>query len=180
MRFSERHIQMEKETSKHLLLTFYRSALLYDIKNLAFIEGDIIPDENIHAKHLTQDIGEEGNIDRVERVLDLTFAHIIEVCYPYTKKIVADGTNMNDLPTTAHDYAMDLTVPEDFSETTEKLIKEYVHNLLVYRVLEDWFSIVNPDAAANWRTRADEIETNLLGCLNARCGRRRRPMRPFV
>ena len=46
-------------------LKFLRSQLLYDIKNYAFIEGDVMGEEKQHAQHVIVEIGEEGNVDRV-------------------------------------------------------------------------------------------------------------------
>ena len=63
-----------QERKKSVRLTFKREELLYDIRNNAYVEGDVMQVNDAHDRHQVQDIGEEGNIDRVTRVLDLAHA----------------------------------------------------------------------------------------------------------
>lgn len=41
-------------------MLFYREELVYDIRNLAYIESHGVPDEVPHPKHQVADIGEMG------------------------------------------------------------------------------------------------------------------------
>lgn len=173
---------MIKERTKTVTLLFYREQLLYDIKNLAFVEGDVLSDEAQHSKHQVQDIGEDGNIDRVTRMLDLAIAHCVEVLYPISKIDVADGTVLNDNLTETATYTVTLLVPDDFSQTTVNYLEQLIHNLLVYYVLADWMSIANvanPKSAANWAAKAQDVEDEIKGKLNARTGRVRKFQSPF-
>lgn len=62
---------IENEGAKlKVKLTFEREQLLYDIKNNAYVESHVMAPETEHAKHMVADVGEEGNVDRVTRVLD--------------------------------------------------------------------------------------------------------------
>jgi len=88
---------MIKERTKTVTLTFLREQLLYDIKNLAYVEGDVLPDDAQHSKHQVQDIGEEGNVDRVTRMLDLALSRCREHLYPYTKVPVEGGELLDDV-----------------------------------------------------------------------------------
>lgn len=165
-----------------MTLTFYREQLLYDIKNLAYVEGDVLPDEAQHSKHQVQDIGEDGNIDRVTRMLDLALAHCVEVLYPFSKSDVESGLVLNDNLTETATYTVTLLVPDDFSDTTAKYLEQLIHNLLVYYVLADWMSIANvanPKSAANWAAKAQDVEDEIKGKLNARTGRVRKFQSPF-
>lgn len=165
-----------------MTLTFYRDQLLYDIKNLAYVEGDVLPDEAQHSKHQVQDIGEDGNIDRVTRMLDLALAHCVEVLYPFSKADVESGLVLNDNLTETATYTVTLLVPDDFSDTTAKYLEQLIHNLLVYYVLADWMSIANvanPKSAANWAAKAQDVEDEIKGKLNARTGRVRKFQSPF-
>ena len=173
---------MIKKRTKTVTLTFYREQLLYDIKNLAHVEGDVLADEAQHSKHHVQDIGEEGNIDRVTRMLDLAIAHCVEVLYPVSKIDVVDGTVLNDTLTETATYTVTLLVPDDFSQTTVNYLEQLIHNLLVYYVLADWMSIANvanPQSAANWAAKAQDVEDEIKGKLNARTGRVRKFQSPF-
>ena len=46
-----------------LRMLFYREELVYDIRNLAYIESQGVTDEVPHPKHQVADIGEMVNAD---------------------------------------------------------------------------------------------------------------------
>lgn len=173
---------MIKKRTKTVTLTFLREQLLYDIKNLAYVEGDVLSDEAQHSKHQVQDIGEEGNVDRVTRMLDLALAHCVEALYPFSKVDVESGVVLDDTLTETPTYTVELLVPDDFSDTTAKYLEQLIHNLLVYLVLADWMSIANvanPKSAANWAAKAQDLEDEIKSKLNARTGRVRKFQSPF-
>ena len=85
--------------TKTVKLTFKREELLYDIRNNAYVEGDVMQAKTEHDRHQVQDIGEDGNIDRVTRVLDLAHAECEEALFPYTKENVEQESEMDDTPT---------------------------------------------------------------------------------
>lgn len=48
-------------TGKRLVVIILkREQLLYDIKNYCYIEGDIMPEDTQHSRHMVQDVGEEA------------------------------------------------------------------------------------------------------------------------
>lgn len=170
--------------TKKVTLTFKRKELLYDIKNNCYIDAEAPqkrPDgdtNEAHDRHQVQAVGDAGNVDRVTRVLDLTFAQCVELCYPYTKAEVVEDMSQDD---TLHesDYVMVMNVPEGFSQTTVKLLLKSIHELLVDKVVADWMSINKPDSFANWQTKAEAAEESVVGMLNARTRPVRRRPRPF-
>ena len=85
--------------TKTVKMTFKREELLYDIRNNAYVEGDVMQEKTEHERHQVQDIGEDGNIDRVTRVLDLAHAECEEALFPYTKENVEQESEMDDTPT---------------------------------------------------------------------------------
>lgn len=85
--------------TKTVKMTFKREELLYDIRNNAYVEGDVMQAKTEHDRHQVQDIGEDGNIDRVTRLLDLAHAECEEALFPYTKEDVEQETEMDDTPT---------------------------------------------------------------------------------
>lgn len=170
----------KKEYTKTVEMTFHREALLYDIKNYAYIEGHVMGEENQHAQHTLVDIGEEGNVDRVTRVLDLAFAECIEFCYPYSKVPVNERNQICDvLDDGSEGYVMDLKVPDDFSQTTVLLLERMIHEYMVCKVLWDWLSITNPEAATGWAVRVEAARESVKDTLNARIGRVRKTQTPF-
>ena len=186
--------------TKTVKLTFKREELLYDIRNNAYVEGDVMQVKTEHDRHQVQDIGEDGNIDRVTRVLDLAHAECEEALFPYTKENVEQETEMDDTPTFVEpveetpaeeftneipdakptgDYVIRLLVPDEYSKTTVRLIVRYIHEYMVCRVLADWLSITNPPAAANWKAKQDEALEGMKEAVNFRTGRVRRTQTPF-
>ena len=85
--------------TKTVKMTFKREELLYDIRNNAYVEGDVMEVKTEHDCHQVQDICEDGNIDRVTRMLDLAHAECEEALFPYTKEDVEQETEMDDTPT---------------------------------------------------------------------------------
>ena len=170
---------MKAEKKKRVTLTFKREEILYDCKNYAYIEGDVMKTEDEHARHQVMDIAEDGNIDRVTRMLDLAFAQCVESCYPYSKVEVDDGTTADDTLEEREQFVLGLLVPDDFSQTTVELVRRLVHELLVYRVMADWTSHTKPESEGKWTKKADDTERELVSSLNRRVGRVRRTQTPF-
>lgn len=153
-------------------LSFKRSELLYDIKNYAYVESHIMPDDTEHAKHMTADVGDDGNIDRITRVLDLGVAACTELLYPLAKSEVTADTLDDTLQETAT-YTITLSLPDTFSQSTLTLLERLIHEFLVCRGVADWLSITNTQKAEVWAAKADEAETAIRSSVNTRSGRSR-------
>lgn len=162
-----------------MTLQFLRPELLYDIKNAAYVVADVMGYDMQHATHVLADIGEAGNVDRVTRMLDLAFAHCVEVCYPYSKQPVDADIVKDDKLADTGIYTLVLNVPSDFSKTTVDLLLRLIHELMVCWVLSDWLSIVVPGSESKWKEKLDELDSAVSRSLNARCGRVRRTQSPF-
>lgn len=169
---------LEEDDSKTLgVLIFTRKDLLYDIENYSYIEGSIMETDN-HVRHMVQDVGQDGNVDRVTRVLDLTIAKCREQLYPYTQKEVSRYILQNHLKE-APAYGIVLKLPSKFSQTTLSLLEGLVHELLVCTAVADWMSITNPAKMETWKVKAEDALSEVRGCINARIGRTRRRCHPF-
>ncbi|MBQ9203463.1 MAG: hypothetical protein IJ155_04385 [Prevotella sp.] len=168
-----------KDLTKVVLLRFKREELLYDIGNYSYVEGDIMQTQDEHERHQVIDVVEDGNVDRVTRVLDLAFAQCVELCYPYSKVPVEDGTELDDTKSEPSVYELRLRLPDGFSQTTVTLLEKLIHELLVYKVMADWMSITKPTSKQNWEEKIQEIEGQVIGTLNCRRGRVRRTQTPF-
>lgn len=166
--------------TRNVRLVFKHPELLYDIENCSFVEGDIMADDNDHAKHHVFDVGQEGNVNRVARVLDLAYSECVEMLYPYTKSKIAEGQDaLDDMLCAPEEYTIDLTLPEDFSLTTLKLLKTLIHEYLVCKVLSDWMSITNPKSQANWEEKLARLKERIQVSLVSRTGKMRRRLKPF-
>lgn len=170
-----------KTQTRTATLKFLRSELVYDAANYAYVEGDIMGDENKHQKHQVIDIVQDGNVDRVTRVLNLAHAECVEMLYPYTKEEIEDGSTpeTDDVLTAPEEYAIVLTLPSTFSKTTVKLLAHLIHEYLVCRVLQDWFSITFPDASAAWTEKLVAVKEKISTAIMSRTKSLRRRMSPF-
>lgn len=169
----------EDNEKRKITLLFDREALLYDIGNLGYVEGDIIPDEAIHNKHLTIDLTEDGNVDRVTRILDLAHSMIVEYLYPFTKEDCEEGLELDDVFKETPTYTIVMNVPKKFSTTTAKLLEQLIHEYFIDSVLADWLAITNPNAAAKWSESAQGLLSEIKRKVNSRTGVLLRPLRPF-
>lgn len=165
---------------KTVLLSFRREELVYDVKNYAFVEGDLMADDDMHAKHQVFDIGEEGNADRVARVLNLAHAECVEMLFPYTKaEIENEGGGLDDKLEEPETYDIILSLPKGFSMTTVRLLKDLIHEYLVCRVLADWMSITKPDSQRKWEEKLASLKMKMKSSLVSRRGKTRRRLSPF-
>lgn len=170
-----------KENTKVLLLKFLRSELLYDIKNISFVTGDVMPEENQHTRHMVQDIGEEGNVDRVTRTMDIAVAECTELLYPLTKGNVEQTTTLDDKLTETATYEIKGLVPDDFSQSTAVLLERYIHEYIISRVLSDWLLIADPAGQVyqTWLAKCEATKASIEECTSRRTGRARKSQTPF-
>lgn len=73
------YCQNSQSKTKAVTLVFKREELLYDAENYSFVEGDIMQAEDEHARHQVFDIGQDGNVDRVTRILNLVHSECVEI-----------------------------------------------------------------------------------------------------
>lgn len=165
--------------TKQVQLVFKREELLYDIKNYAYIEGHVWGEENQHAQHTLIEIGEEGNVDRVNRILGVVHAAAVEMLYPYTKQEPEDDEEIDDRMWIPTNYKIVMLVPATMSRTTLHLLHKLIHEFMVCRVIYDWLSITHPEAARNWLEKALEAEEEINSIKHSRRGASRRPSHPF-
>lgn len=170
---------MIRVQKKLVFLLFHRKELLYDIENNAYIQGDVIKADNEHSRHRVMDIGQEGNIDRVTRMLNLAYQECVDMLYAYTKADVVEESSLDNTFGAPEVYKMRLLVPEDFSKGTVALLKDLIHEYMTCRALADWVGITYPETYSIWEAKLEEIKEKINSCMNARCGRVRRTQTPF-
>lgn len=165
--------------TKSVTLVFHREQLLYDIRNLAYVEGHVLGEENQHAQHTLVEIGEEGNVDRVSRILGLVHAAAVEMLYPYTKLPTGEEEVICDHLWEPDDYVIEMRVPATMSATTLHLLNRLIHEFMTCRVLYDWLGITHPEAARHWLEKAMEAEEQVNSIKHTRTGAIRRSLHPF-
>lgn len=168
------------ERKKSACLRFRRAELIYDASNYSYVEADIMPEGDECRRHQVFDIGQDGNVDRVTRVLNTAHAECVEMLYPYTKQEIPDEQEaLDDVLKEPETYEIKLTLPETFSLTTLRMLEELIHEYLVCRVLADWMSITNPESEANWEKKFTTLRNKIRTALVSRTGKIRRKLKPF-
>lgn len=168
---------------KPMTLVFNKEKLLYDISNYAFVEGELVGEDNEKAHHLVTDIAQKGNIDRLTSVLSLAYSECIEMLYPFASRKIAEGADVvtntdNDL-SDEEEYVIMLSLPQGFAMNTVEYVSKLLHEYMVCRVLQDWLDITFPNSAAKWAIKMEDIKTKLRAALLARRRVIRRKYSPF-
>lgn len=164
-----------KSMPSNVRFTLKRKALIYDIENYAYVEADTMQaDDDRQRKHIF-DIAQEGNIDRVNRIMQLAYSELVNMLFPYTNTPVpSDGMEIGNTIETPEEYVISMTVPATFSSTTATLLGKLLHEYIVYRVLTDWFAITNPNAQVGWAIKLEDVKSRIRECINFRCKKVRR------
>jgi hypothetical protein len=166
------------EQKRTVTLKFKRENLDYSIKNYAYIEGHVMSEDAEHNRHMVIDIEEDGNRDRVSRILSVVHGGVIEMLYPLTKVEAVEEEVVDDI-WEPEEYVVELSVPTTMSRTTIHLLSKLIHEYMVYRVLHDWLTITNGDAAAHWADKAAEASAEINRIKNERTGILTRPLQPW-
>ena len=167
---------MKEKDKIEVSFTFDTSELMYDIKNYAYIEGNIMPDDE--RKYQVRDIDEDGNKHRVTRVLNLAYAECVEMLYPYTKTNInsAEKDNFLELPDI---FRIEMIANCGFSQTTINILSLLIHEYMVNRVIADWLSINKPESQANWEFKLEETRYKIKSTISNRRGPVKRRLQPF-
>lgn len=158
-----------KEETRTVTLRYLRKELLYHIKNNAYKEWDVMNDGDgdEHAKHVAVEICEPGNIDRVNDLLSLIHADVIEMLHPYTKKELVDEVVEVKIEE-PESYDVVLTVPVTMSRTTVLHLSKLIHEYMVCRIIGDWLGTPNAQAASVWLGKAEDAKTRINEVKNYR------------
>lgn len=164
---------------KTATLIVSRKEVLFDVGNYAFVEGDIMTSGDEHTRHQVFDIVQDGNIERVNRVLDLAYSECVEKMYPFTKLPIVHHIVTDDIVETDDDFVFRLKTPEGFSKTTAEYLTKLLHEYMAYRVLADWLSITKPESWKNWDEKMQGVSASIKSILNHRGQKYRRTQSPF-
>lgn len=139
-------------------LVFSVGELLYDIANMAWVEGDLMDGADYdHIRHLVQDIAEDGNRDRVMRVMGLAHAEADALLDPWSRREIAGGVYLDDEPEGEDEYVTRLEVPAGTGRATITLLLRLIHEWIVCRVLQDWLSVTYPGSAEAWAAKVEDL-----------------------
>lgn len=152
---------------KHLvLLEFKREALLYDLKNLGYIITDSAAKQTPEDKHNLADIGEDGNVDRVTRMMDLAHANVMQFLAKYVEKKLDEDTYGHDVLLDVDSYFVLLNILASIPGSAIGSLRTFIHEYIIAFTMEDWVSIVSPELQPIWAAKVAALEEKIKTCLS--------------
>lgn len=171
-----------------VMIEFQKEELVHDIKNTAYIMADS-QQSDVDAKVLKNvfDVGEDGNRDKLGRILDSAVEDCRELLYRYTKmEMTCGGFDSNEweecvgAPVNDEDaYYLVMRMPIGFSKTSVHTMTVYIHDYIVNECLYEWLMIVLPDAADRFWALAEDKKQKIIDASNHSTKRCRIRLHPF-
>lgn len=156
-------------------ITFLADEVIADVRSAAWLESELHQDLDRHRRHQMADICEEGNIERVRRVLSVAVAEARMALAPALHPPgVAIDVNILQF---RQRWIFRLMYSPDAA--TLIFIREKIHEFLVAAVMADRTDVIIPSASSLWRERkacALEALAEAAASIPS-CGRR--PLSPF-
>lgn len=145
-----------------------KESLLYDISNMAYLIADT-GEESRHTLHRLRDICEDGNIDRVSRLLGLAYTKVIDILAPLICHVRINPER--DFSSSVKNYEIKFLAgsetPSRFTLEKQLEIKETVREYMVTSVLAHWLEVTLPECAAVWKQRNLEAANSLESLVNS-------------
>ena len=172
-----------------VMIELQKKELVFDIKNTAAAYADSISSsvEDSHLIHNVYDVGEDGNRDKLARILDSAVEDCKEMLYRFTKMemlgSVFDSNEWEECigsPTNEEEsYYLAMRMPNGFSQTSVHTMTVYIHDYIVNQCLYEWLMIVYPDGADRFWSLAEEKKQKMKDASNRSAVRTRITLHPF-
>lgn len=171
------------------MVELLKDELVFDIKNTAYIFADSYVNADVDVKQLKNafDIGEEGNRDKLARILDTAVEDCREMLFRFTKHEMGNSTFESNeweecigSPTNDEDaYYLAMILPNAFSYTSLHTIAVYIHDFIVNQCLYEWMMLILPEAADRFWALAEDKKQKIKDASNRSAGRSRIRLHPF-
>lgn len=172
-----------------VIIELLKRELVFDIKNTAAVYADSISSSvaDSHSIHNIYDIGEDGNLDKLARILDSAVEDCREMLYRFCKvDMHRGGFDTNEweecIGSPANDeeaYYLVMVMPRGFSATSVHTLAVYIHDFIVYQSLYEWMILVYPDGAEQFQMLAEEKKQKYMNASIRTTGHTRIRLHPF-
>lgn len=159
-----------------VMVELTKNELVYDIKNTAYIFADSYTGKDTTDRQLKNafDIGEEGNRDKLARILDSAVEDCRELLYRYTKTEMRGGgfdTNewsecTGSAANEEEAYYLAMRMPEGMSKTSIHSMATYIHDYIVNESLYEWMMLILPEAADRFWALAEDKKQKIKDASN--------------
>lgn len=155
-----------------------KNELVFDVANTTYTFADSLGTEDVHEKHNIMDVAQDGNRDKLARILDEAVEDCREVLYNFGKGYVGgswyETNEWEDCvgsPTNEEEaYYLQMFVPSTFSSNSIHTITIYAHNYIVNKSVADWLMVVYPKGAEQFTLLAEKTKEKLLHAANRGSG----------
>lgn len=166
-----------------VMIELVKKELIYDIKNTAFIFADSYSNPNVDAKQLKNvfDVSEDGNMDKLARILDSAVEDCREMLFRFTKLEMLGGGFDSDewaecIGSPANEeenYYLAMRMPQGFSKTSVHTMTVYIHDYIVNQCMYEWLMVVFPDGADRFWALAEDKKQKIQAASNRSANRPR-------
>lgn len=171
------------------MVELQKEELVYDIKNTAYIYADTLSggDTDPHSIHNIYDVAEDGNRDKLARILDSAVEDCKEMLFRFTKmEMAGGGFDSNEweecvgAPCNEEEaYYLAMRMPQGFSKTSVHTMTVYIHDYIVNQALYEWLTLVYPNGADRFWSLAEEKRQKIKDASNRSATRCRIRLHPF-
>lgn len=159
---------------QRVMMELMKSELVYDVANTAYTFADALNLDDEHERKSIIDVAQDGNRDKLARILDEAVEDCRETLYTFGKGHVDGSWYETDewedcvgSPTSDEEsYYLKMFAPRYFSTTSLHTMMVYAHNYIVNKAVSDWLMVVYPKGAEQFLVLANDTKDKLLRAAN--------------
>lgn len=159
---------------QRVMMELMKSELVYDVANTTYTFADALSVDDAHEKHNIIDVAQDGNRDKLARILDEAVEDCRETLYSLGKGHVGGSWYETDewedcvgSPTNDEEsYYLKMFAPRYFSTQSLHTMTVYAHNYIVNKAVFDWLMVVYPKGAEQFKVLAEDTKEKLLRSAN--------------
>ena len=159
--------RMAEDGKLRVLMLWDKKQLLHEIASTAWVESDSATEtpETSQATdastHNYKEVAEEDNWPIVSRWVDLGINEAEQMLYNLTRRHTHWHRSMDNQVNKMKEFAMELRVYPEASESTIDLIMGLVNEYLKARVLKEWAGISYKPALPYWAQKVEELAAQI-------------------
>lgn len=154
----------------HTVVELLRDELTYDVKNTLYIFARGQEGQGVAPRKMAMvyDVGEDGNRDKLARLLDAAVEDCREKLYALTRREGREAYASDLWEEVAgaeengeEEYLLRLSLPVSMSATSVRTMAVYMHDYVVNTVAKEWLLLVYAEGAAQFAALADDAEARM-------------------
>lgn len=167
---------------KELTITLYKSEILYEVQNKAFLTGQSkLTDDNAPAVAVMQASDDDSNLNQLLRSIGAAYAQLKVKLSAYAgastepAKLNTDNKQIG----IEDNFIFNLKITPNYNHDFTDAATQAMHGYMVNKTLADWFMLTNPSEAAVYYQLAENDLSASKNYLGARIKPIRRKLSTF-